>query len=762
MSVAAAPPRIPPPTPPVEPAGTPPPGESPDPSPWRIVKRLVLGCAIVLFTSAVTSAVFVSGEVQNLRGALSQNPSLKVTPGSLAAAGWGGPQTLLLVGDDQRALTGDFKYYSHAVLPHSNEMLLVRFDPSKPWISMMSIPRELKVTIFPPHAPPVSTRFNYAYTAGGIPLLLSTIKRVLGVSVNHVAVITFGRFRRAVDQMGCVYSTVDRRYYHVNVPGGEQYQEIDLQPGYQKLCGDGALQFVSYRHNDTSLVRDARDQSFLLDVKKQYGPTLIDNVHKFEQIFGKAVQTDPSLHSTTGILDLLGTLISSSARRVRQVKFQATLGPSFDTATPQQIGASVHSFLFGGAALPRQNTLAVAHAVRRPGIAARLPLVPTSAGQRAQARGVAANLPFPLEYPRVQDRTGAGEHVDLRNYLIHAPDGTAYQTYVAVFSAGDVGQYYDVQGTTWTGAPQFDSPEQAIHVGPRTYYLYYEGPNLKMVAWSEHGAWYWVRNSLTNSAGSGELLAIAEQTAPLGTPGPGGPGARVNLRAAFVPGKPAAKKTTGLTETLGGIGGLLTLLAVPLLAIPLIKRRGEVRNIRAQIQANLFREAQLSAALPSGGIPQPPPGEAPAYRRVRTNLRPRRWPRGPLLLGAGVATVAIAALLAVLLSSGGGSSSAPAPSRAPAVAAVPSSPVAVLNAGPTHGAARDLAQRLRSKGVKVATVGNVAEPRSSGVWVLYAPGARSQAAALSRLLSGHSPTVAPIDQLAQAAAGKAKLAVVIV
>ena len=108
------------------------------------------------------------------------------------------------------------------MLPHSNEMLLVRIDPSKPYISMMSVPREMMVTIDPPHQAPITTRFNYAYTAGGIPLLVSTIKRVLGVPVNHVMVVTFARFERAVNQMGCVYSTVDRRYYHVNVPGSEE------------------------------------------------------------------------------------------------------------------------------------------------------------------------------------------------------------------------------------------------------------------------------------------------------------------------------------------------------------------------------------------------------------------------------------------------------------------------------------------------------------------------------------------------------------
>ena len=123
---------------------------------------------------------------------------------------------------------------------------------------------------------------------------------MLGVSVNHVMVITFARFERAVDQMGCVYSTVDRRYYHVNVPGSDQYEEINLQPGYQDMCGAQALQFVSYRHADTSLVRDARDQSFLLDVKRQYGSTLSDHIGKFERIFGQAVQTDRACNRRPG------------------------------------------------------------------------------------------------------------------------------------------------------------------------------------------------------------------------------------------------------------------------------------------------------------------------------------------------------------------------------------------------------------------------------------------------------------------------------
>ena len=85
-----------------------------------------------------------------------------------------------------------------------------------------------------------------------------------------------------------------------------------------------------------------------------------------------------------------------------------------------------------------------------------------------------------------------------------------------MFSNGDLGQFYDVQGTTWTGAPLFADPNQTIRVGRRTYDLFYDGNHLETIAWREYGAVYWVHNTLTDAVGNGELLAIAEQTAPIG------------------------------------------------------------------------------------------------------------------------------------------------------------------------------------------------------------------------------------------------------
>src|ERR1700737_4379654 len=263
---------------PPPPGGAPPPELTPpEPKrrPWWMAKRVLLGGLGVVLLSGGATAVLAVNELDKVVEALGQNKAVKLSGRVLAPTSRGGPETLLLVGDDRRPPPKSNP--SGFVLPHSNEMLLVRIDPAKPTISMLSIPRELQVAIYPPGAAPVVNRINVAYTIGGIQLMTETIKRVLGIPVNHVFVVTFPKFKRAVDEMGCVYMTVDRRYYHVNEPGGEQYFEVDLQPGYQKVCGKEALEFVANRHQDTSVTRDARDQRFLLETKAQSGPTLFEN-----------------------------------------------------------------------------------------------------------------------------------------------------------------------------------------------------------------------------------------------------------------------------------------------------------------------------------------------------------------------------------------------------------------------------------------------------------------------------------------------------
>jgi hypothetical protein len=576
--------------------------------------------------------------------------------------------------------------------------------------------------------------------------------------------------------------------------------EINLQPGYQRMCGQQALQFVSYRHGDTSLVRDARDQDFLLDVKRQYGPTLVDRASKFEHIFGQTVQTDAGLHNTNGILNLLGTLVSSVNKPVRQVQFQDTLTPtgsnfcSCDTASPQQIRRDVHSWLYGAPKPAKSTTASVIRSLHRHRAIKKLPLVAVSASELHSARHTASHVPFPFEFPRVQDKGGSGQGVDLRRYIITA-GGAEYPIYVAVFSAGQLGQYYDVQGSPWTTQPQLDNPDQAIREGGRTYYLYYTGEHLRIVAWYSGNDVYWIHNSLNDTLSNGELLAIAEQTVPITGSHALAAKARVSLKAAKVPLRLSTTTPESLRQKIGSIMAIVAvLLLVPLLFL-LVRRWLDLRRVRQRISANVEPTDQLAAR--TSRLPVPPPSWnpglvtasavpaaagagaggasaaiAPVTPRTTANWTPvgtyrvRRRPRLAVVLGAIAILVAGAALGLVLTFAGSrvyrASRHHTTTHRHPSTTGAPTVPVVVLNATTTAGAAGRLSATLQSKGVKVSGVGNLSGPRPAGVQILYVAGERSEARQLAHVMSAQAPSVSPIDPAAAGAAGKgAKLVVVI-
>jgi len=662
--------------------------------------------------------------------------------------------------------------------------------------------------------------------------MLKTIKQVTGLSVNNVVVIDFNQFQQAINEMGCVYSTVDRPYYHLNVASEPQdnYFQINLAPGYQKMCGTQALQFVAYRHGDLSTIRDARDQDFLLDLKQEFGRQLtsLGSISKFENIFGKLVQTDRTLQTRSGLLDLLGTLISSAGDPVRQVKFHVTYGNpaaafcSCDTATPTQIQAAAHSFLYGSVAAPSNRST---KNLTKKKVLAKAPVVPVPASEVAQVKqiAVAANLGFfPLEYPRLRDAgaAGGGSPIDLhqcvavndddtyplscmRTYTINGPDGKRYPAYVIVTSNGSLGQYYDIEGTTWTAAPIFDNPTQTVRVRGRTYALYYQGANIENIAWFEHGAVYWVHNTLLNALSNAEMLVLAEHTLPVdaagvkASPGPGAGGTAASLPPTVVPVATSSSGISSIPQRIGLVGGLVALLSMPFLLWLAVRRVRHNAGLRERLQDLSLRESALivragSAGLPVsalsaltggvgavgvlgsgggfGGVDGVGGGDAGfaggGDGSLGVNLyedggagrfgwftRRRLAVRGLLVLVAVLVVVAAG----VLVSSAVGHGTPPKVVHhlRPTVA------VEVLNATPAQGVAAALANRLRARGVKVAGVGNLVASLQRRDYVLYARGQKLQARRLSYILGPHTVKPEPISAAQAVVIGRVKLAVVI-
>ena len=153
--------------------------------------------------------------------------------------------------------------------PRSDTILLVRVDPRLRTISMLSFPRDLRVELAPCKGSPARVgRINEAYTDCGTRGALRTVRQLTGIPVNYFITVNFRGFIKIVNDLGGVYMDVDRRYFNdKSGPGG--YAKIDLHAGYQRLLGADALSFVRYRHTDSDIYRNARQQEFLKAVKQQ-------------------------------------------------------------------------------------------------------------------------------------------------------------------------------------------------------------------------------------------------------------------------------------------------------------------------------------------------------------------------------------------------------------------------------------------------------------------------------------------------------------
>jgi LCP family protein required for cell wall assembly len=478
--------------------------DTPRPGLW---KRLLVGALLVVFASAGATAVAGFHEVDKVVDALEEGPELKLGKEDLAETDPGKPQTLMILGSDKRPKNNS----EGAAGARSDTIMLVRLNPEKDATAILSLPRDLKVDI-PGHGP---EKINAAYELGGPKLTLETVKAVTGLQINHVVNVHFAGFWRAVNAVGCVYADIDRRYFN---DSGE-YAYIDIQPGYQRLCGRTALQYVRFRHEDTDIVRAARQQDFLRQAKQQITASeLFDNRDRLVKIFGRNTSTDRALRSTSEVLRLMKLALFSATQPIQEVRFRGTLGPSYVETTPAQMREMVQEFLnVEDTPGPRGE---VTRRVKRPK-RKKLRLVgglEDASGfgqdQALQAVQAGAGKTLPALFPtlRLQGSVYAGPP---RVYKMRGTDGKTYGAYRMVLQTGRVGEYYGMQGTTWKDPPILEGVTERRKIGRRTYELAYDGDRLRLVAWRTPKAVYWISNTLLLSLDEKQMLAVARSVRAL-------------------------------------------------------------------------------------------------------------------------------------------------------------------------------------------------------------------------------------------------------
>lgn len=226
---------------------------------WALGLALLAAFAIVAW--GVIGFFIIRGGVNeaNDRMGAEALAQLSEPPGSALTT----PRTILFLGVD----TGGAREGTG----RADSIVLLRTDPDNHRISLLSIPRDLRVEV-PGRG---LDKINSAYAQGGASLMISVVEEVTRVPIHHAALIDFDSFPEVIDAVGGV--TIDvpapivSKRFDCPYPSQvacEQWSGWRFSKGEQTMSGRRALIYSRIRENalddsESDVTRGSRQQEVI-------------------------------------------------------------------------------------------------------------------------------------------------------------------------------------------------------------------------------------------------------------------------------------------------------------------------------------------------------------------------------------------------------------------------------------------------------------------------------------------------------------------
>jgi LCP family protein required for cell wall assembly len=373
--------------------------------PVRIARAL---CA-VLSLLVLTGAGYGWFAYRTLNGSIDQVAGVDTsdTPGTA--------QNILLIGDDHRPdnaspeVLAQLSTEEDGGSTNTDTMMLLHIPAGGGQATVISLPRDSWVDIPGVGMAKLNSAFSYGAAggggdAGGINLLIRTIKDLTGLTIDHFARVSLLGFYQIAEALGPIQVCLNNA---VNDPDSGTV----LPAGVSTLDAKQALSFVRQRHGlpRGDLDREVRQQFFLsAELRKVQSTGVLLNPVKLREVLtavGSAVQTDSGLNlldfaeqfarlasgdvrfTTVPVLGT-PTITDDNGNRVSIVDLDLAALPAFIT----QIVGEPAEYTAATAAQPSAVSVTVVNGTGHPGLAA------------AQAQAL-QNLGFTAEVDRTPDDT---------------------------------------------------------------------------------------------------------------------------------------------------------------------------------------------------------------------------------------------------------------------------------------------------------------------------------------------------------------------
>jgi LCP family protein required for cell wall assembly len=222
--------------------------------PWlKWIGFAVLGWLLLSFLAFAISATIQKSKLTDMGDTLDSNPLMAVFPQNILVLGTDIRDTEFGSADQaeseecvEAAATGEGTL-DCASGARADSIMVLRAGGGA--FEKLSIPRDVLAAI-PGFE---NDKINAAYRFGGAPLMVETVEQLLGIELNHVAIVDFAGFRDLIDSLGGVDVELDKPVCN-EISGGAF--NINFDAGEVHLNGDKALALARTRASTCSTIND--------------------------------------------------------------------------------------------------------------------------------------------------------------------------------------------------------------------------------------------------------------------------------------------------------------------------------------------------------------------------------------------------------------------------------------------------------------------------------------------------------------------------
>jgi len=279
----------------------------------------------------------------------------------------------------------------------SDSLIVAHLDPLAKRVALISVPRDLWITLPIGGSNRENRKINHAYALGGSTLAKQAVSTVVGLPIQYFVSVSFDGFTQAIDELDGVEVDIPVAFddYFYPIPGKEietcgktpeevgqilttltgfeidkqfpcRFEQLHFDAGKQLMDGETALKFVRSRHSSQhggDFARSERQQALLLGIRDRLlSLGALDDALPFFNRLSRTIQTDLNEEAIVLLKDSVGSLSDYQCRSIQittdNVLTLTTSSDGQSILVPKE-GAGhwdrIHSYIAGAIENPTQE-----------------------------------------------------------------------------------------------------------------------------------------------------------------------------------------------------------------------------------------------------------------------------------------------------------------------------------------------------------------------------------------------------------------------